>query len=491
MTPTLTSTRARQLLAASVLLGVTGDLLWGSGMARLGFMLWILFAIAVAWWCGSPGDRQRSLLLTIIGAAALAFVLRDSERLLVLDVLVALGACALVVWRAQGFSLTAIRLTDGPRAVLMSAVASVAGAVALAATDAKWDDGGSPAKARAFAVTLGTLVAVPVLAVTLTLLGEADPLFAGWVEALLGFVSEDLVRHVVMSAAVGWLVAGWLRGGVVPTGNWGWGGAAERWHVGLMALAPTLYAMIVALAAFLGLQGRTLVGGAEFVERTTGLTYAAYARGGFFELVAVALIVLGVLLVSDVLLDRAESRDERRFRSAAWMLLALVGLLAGSAAYRMSLYVNAYGLTEERFFAVAGMVWIVAALGWFGASVLRGRRGPFPVGLVALSVGWIFALNLVGPDALVARVNLARARSGLEFDVAYHANRLADAVPTLVAGASALPAERCHELLAALLARDGARTATDWRGWSLSSARARRALEPGLDRLVAEHCRGS
>jgi hypothetical protein len=164
-------------------------------------------------------------------------------------------------------------------------------------------------------------------------------------------------------------------------------------------------------------------------------------------------------------------------------------MLAASAAYRMSLYVNAYGLSEDRLFALAGMLWIGVALAWFGWTVLRGRREAFPVGLVAWTVGWAFALNVLGPDTLVARVNLARARAGLEFDLTYHATRLPDAIPVLVAGAGALPAAQCAELLLQLSYRAAGRTDVDWRGWSLSSARAKRALEPGVDALVAEHCR--
>ena len=60
--------------------------------------------------------------------------------------------------------------------------------------------------------------------------------------------------------------------------------------------APGLYADVVdaLFAAFMLIQGAYLFGGRDTLERT-GMTFADYARRGFFELVTVACLALGFL----------------------------------------------------------------------------------------------------------------------------------------------------------------------------------------------------
>ena len=58
--------------------------------------------------------------------------------------------------------------------------------------------------------------------------------------------------------------------------------------------------------AFVLVQFRYLFGGAELVRGLTGMSYADYARRGFFELVAVAALSLPLLLLADWWLDHRD-----------------------------------------------------------------------------------------------------------------------------------------------------------------------------------------
>ncbi len=57
-----------------------------------------------------------------------------------------------------------------------------------------------------------------------------------------------------------------------------------------------LTALLVPLAGFAGVQAVVALGGAEHVLETEGLTYAEYAREGFFSLLAAGALVLTVVL---------------------------------------------------------------------------------------------------------------------------------------------------------------------------------------------------
>jgi hypothetical protein len=495
----MTANTARRALLAAIALGVAGDLLLDATDPRLGFALWVVLIAAAAAWqiTGWPvrrsadaGERTRAWLLLAAAAAVTGLVLRDAEVLNVLDVLVALAAAGLAVWRAQGRLLRTLRLVDGPLAGIIAAYSTATGAIHLTLGTVAPDAGEAPARRRVLLSAIGAVAALPVFIIVAALLGEADPIFGLALRSVTDFIAEDAARHVIAASVFAWIVAGWLRGALVPIARVPDVAALTPPRVAMAALAPALHGLSVLLTAFLGLQARALFGGAHFVERTAGLSYAEYARGGFFELVAVAFVVMAVLLVVDALLDRDEPDAPRRLQVAGGVLLVLLAVLGVSALHRMTLYVRSYGLSEERILAIAGLVGIAAALAWFAWTVLRGRGERFVSGLVAITGVWVLALNLLNADALTARVNLSRAQGGAPFDIAYHSARSADAVPALVAGAHLLAPDACRELLTGLRARwaDSARPDEDWRSWSLPRARARALLSPPADELIRDRC---
>jgi hypothetical protein len=215
------------------------------------------------------------------------------------------------------------------------------------------------------------------------------------------------------------------------------------------------------------------------VAGETDLTYAEYARHGFFELVAVAALVLPVLLLADWALVR-DRRTQRVFRTLALVLVGLLFVVMASALERMRLYQREYGLTELRVYASGLIFWLGVVFLWALVTVLRGRRELFAVGaLVAAFVGIALA-NALNPDALIARTNIDRGSEGRPVDYSYLTELSDDAVPTLVQRLPALPPEARRLLASELLSRGGD---GDWRTWNLSRRRATQVVdenEPAL-----------
>src|SRR3989442_918343 len=96
-------------------------------------------------------------------------------------------------------------------------------------------------------------------------------------------------------------------------------------------------------------------GGTDLIQRTTGLTYAEYARRGFFELVAASALVLPILLAADWAVRNEAPQQRRTFRSLAGLLILLLAVVMASALERMRLYVDQFGLSEVRLYATAFM----------------------------------------------------------------------------------------------------------------------------------------
>jgi len=249
-------------------------------------------------------------------------------------------------------------------------------------------------------------------------------------------------------------------------------------------------------ALFLGfvvVQLRYFFGGAELVQMTTGLTYAEYARRGFFELVAVAALVLPLLLAMHWLLKKDDSAGERIFRGLAAAQIAMLFVIMASAFERMRLYQSEYGLTEERLYPTAFMAWLAVVFVWFVMTVLRGRRKHFAFGALVAGYLLIGALQLLNPDALIARANIARALAGKSFDARYAGHLSADAAPVLAKSLPALgpgvvsPSDRCA-LAARIIKRWSPAEKAGWRRWSLGRARAIEAVRGNAAALTALAC---
>ena len=59
---------------------------------------------------------------------------------------------------------------------------------------------------------------------------------------------------------------------------------------------------------------------------------------------------------------------------------------------------------------------------------------------IVITAGWVAMMNLANPEAIVVRVNVARATAGETFDAKYHARLSADALPLLLKNTDRLTA---------------------------------------------------
>ena len=262
-------------------------------------------------------------------------------------------------------------------------------------------------------------------------------------------------------------------------------------HLGAPTAITALALVDVLFLGFVLVQAVYLFGGSDTLART-GLTYSEYARRGFFELVTVAALVLGLILLLDWLTRFVSGRGRLIINLLHGGLVTLTLVILASALVRMRLYQQEFGLTELRFYTTAFMVWLGIVLVWLAVTVLRVRapvgdnpgRRRFAFGALVVGLALVVALDLINPDALIAATNLARAAAGVgqPLDAEYLGRTLsADAVPAAVADLDAVsdPAVRA-ELACSLRAKDELLTdqaaRTDWRGANWGVSAARRAL---------------
>jgi hypothetical protein len=473
-------------LGAAVLLGGAGDLFLRRGPFGVGLPLFVATLLgALAWLVRRRGTGVSSTALLLPFPALLfaaAVTWRASAPLAALNVLAALVALALlaaaVYWR-DAWSLRAATVGDVAVAMLDAVVQGAFGCLALVLGDVRFADlpfrrGRLPLLR---ALGRGAVLALPVALLFGTLLATADPAFAALLPGHWFPDVHSLLPHVLTVGFFGWLSAGYLRGALVPgaRGRLMRPGRAPE-LLGAIELSMVLGTLNLLFALFVIVQLRYFYGGAAHVAATAGLTYAEYARHGFFELVAVAALVLPLLLGMHAVLRRDAPLHARAFAALASVLLVLLGAIMTSAMGRMWLYQREYGLTESRLYASAFMGWLAVVFVCFALTVLRGRPTRFVAGALVAAWATVGALDVANPDALVVRVNAERLHDGRRFDPDYVLTLSEDAVPGVLRLLPALdPAARCAAARWSL-AQAKPVPAEDWRVWNLGRARARRSV---------------
>lgn len=99
-----------------------------------------------------------------------------------------------------------------------------------------------------------------------------------------------------------------------------------------------------------------------------GLTYAAYARRGFFELCTVAVINAGMLICLNLLTRRETDRLPLLPRAFGLALSLSTLILLSTATSKMLLYIDTYGLSRKRVYTL----WLMALLAvYFIIQIVR------------------------------------------------------------------------------------------------------------------------
>lgn len=498
---------AARVLTDALLLGVVGDALLRATVSGANLMLWTAGMIAAML---TLAKRRHDTVPTdarwlAVPALALSFMylVRDSEGLVVynsLALIVTFALLATAIARGPDATLLSSRVRDVIEHVIQVGARTAFGMVPLVLADVSLRQVVQVRGAnRVLVILRAVLLAVPLLLVFGGLFAAADPNFERLASTLFNIDTGDVASHILLFGIFSWIAGGFLRATVLSDGTTFFGQRMPDGALGLTEVSIALGSLVALFAAFVGVQMRYFFGGDAVVQSTAGLGYADYARRGFFELVAVATLVLPVLLCANALLRRENEKAETVYRALASTLLVLLAIIMYSAIARMRLYQAAYGMTMDRLFATVFMGWLAIVFVWFAATVLRGRSHRFVAGVLVSGWATLLTLNVANPVGFVAQHNIARAAHGQSLDVRYIQGLGADAAPSLtsylVSQPLTPPADWTPKTLAesisnpqadefsarcfaarTLLDRYGPNAQRDWRGWTLGKAAARRAV---------------
>ncbi len=442
------------------------------GVAAVAATVALALGLALTGWVVRPGGR---VLLGVAVGLSLFLPLRSSPWVVAVDA-ATIGALIALACTAEKdgrlfdtrFGVTARRIAAGSLAL----VAAVPAAVNLPSSMSTGAAGS--VRRRLGAIGRGVLIAAPLIVLVVGLLASADPVFAEIVTPDADL--SGLPLHVAVTGLAALVALACFVLATQPPRRRGDSPAPIGPVEGIVVVG----ALTAVYAAFAASQLVVARQGPEFVEAATGLTYAQYARSGFFQLLWVAGLTAVVLAVMRSLV-RA---DDRRSRIALGALgataSALTLVVVRAAILRLDLYEDAFGLTALRWWSSAFAWWLGAVFVLLGAAcaaraVESGRptREWLPMALgIAVVVG-VVVVNVVDPDRTIADHDVARARQGADLDSAYLATLSNDAVPTLVDAVPTLDPDDAIALTSQLCARDRSGAVR----WNRSDMAAADALE--------------
>jgi hypothetical protein len=463
-------TTARRLLAAALVLGIAGDILFNGSAPGINVPIVVALVLLVGRLVRPAGARLDRLDLWLAPTAIVlaAFVALRADPIAAVD---AVGALLFAIAAAAGLHGAAVtrRGAGGVAAVLGWGAALIAAGSAVVVVDAPADVSAPTLGPKVRAALRGVLIAVPVVLVFALLFSSADAVFERLLDDILGQRIDvgDLPQHLVVVFGIAWLVGGYL---VIATGGLGLlgtstaartteapagdresvspaGSPSDEGHAtsGWIGSSPPA-APPVAPAARAGSTTAAMYWTAP-VERP-----AAWPRIGISEVVVVmaavdllflvfvilqvaylfggrdtlsvsgmtysdyahrgfAELVVAAALSAGLVLafDRILGSRSLVFIGLALGLLGLTAVVLVSAGVRLAMYQAAYGWTELRFYVDAAIAWL--AIGLVVIAVLLARERTRWVGHGLVVGGLIVGLgaNVIDPSAFVARQNLARA----------------------------------------------------------------------------------
>jgi hypothetical protein len=449
-----------RLVTGAVAAGVFFDIVVRSGLATIAGTAWVIVAAAAVLLGGRIGGRASRLFLGAASALGLVLTLRVSPWVIVPTIF------AVVLLLLLGASLGADDSglsTTFP--ALGTRIALATGHLAAAPGMLRPPAAPAPpgrARNRAAAVARGALLSVPVLLIVGLLLARADPIFRSWLDV------TAVLQNLVLA-----LIGAWASMGLARAVR------AEQ-PAPVLSAAPALGTVeasfmlggLCALyAAFVGAQFVALSGAGQHILVTHGLTYAQYARSGFFQLLACAAITLLVLLGVRACASQTHPALTGLFGLTAALTIGVVIV----AIWRLQLYEAEFGLTMLRLACLTVAAWIGVVFVLLGFTIPRRGlpRRLFPAAVIVSGLVFAGGWATSDPASIVALTNLHRAEHGQPFDVSQAASLGPDAVPTLLANLKDLTAAQAAVLRQAICARSAGKDAGP--AFNISMARALQA----------------
>lgn len=249
-------------------------------------------------------------------------------------------------------------------------------------------------------IWLGVLIAIPLLMVVCALLASADAVFRSVFQSIFqGIVLPTNLIGMVITIILGilgsyglliWLSKKQLQ--ETCTDRRTLEPLIAITFTSLLTVIYLIFSIIQILYLFMG-----------NMELPSGYTYASYAREGFFQLLFVCFINLGIVLIC-----AERFRDNVLLKIILTVFSTCTYIMIASSAMRMILYVAAYYLTFLRVLVLWTLAVLALLLTGILVSIYKESFPLFRYCMVAVTICYLI-FSLAKPDYFIAKYNLSKA----------------------------------------------------------------------------------
>jgi hypothetical protein len=329
----------------------------------------------------------------------------------------------------------------------------------------------------------GVLITLPVLIVLLLLLSSADLVFQKYIQNIvqLNIAPQTFTRTILVAVVALAFIGAYAYIFNKPAQT-----AAEekpkKPFLGKVEGTILLGSVNALFLLFIVIQIAYLFGGHSNISGQ-GFTYAEYARKGFFELIAVAVISFALVWTLEHRTAKQADAHPLFFKVLNSALIVQVIIIMISAFKRLWLYEEAYGFTTLRLYSHAFIIVLAVVFALLLYKVLKdGRENVFAFRVFITVVLALAALNLMNPDAFIARRNIDRFGATGKLDTAYLARLSDDAIPETVKALNIRDKRLANDLAAELDLKREFRRLDDshfngWQAWNWSRHNAEKVLD--------------
>lgn len=286
---------------------------------------------------------------------------------------------------------------------------------------AEREESGRKRNSKLMYVLLGCAIALPLLVIILNLLSSADPVFAKVIKDIFGkiFFSWGVVKIVLFAVVIFFFVYGFI----VKAGRRDLGANApkEGTYEPVIGITITvvltafylIFAVVQVIYLFMNSAGLP-----------DDLTYAEYARRGFFQLLFVAVVNVCIVMIFNAIFKKSVV-----LKTVLVIMCACTYVMIASSAVRLSMYIKEYDLTYLRINTIWAL--IVTAIIMTGVIVSMFYTGMPVFRFIFVTVMVMFTLYaFVRPGAVIAKYNLEHARG--DVDLKYVMDIGSDGIPYVV-----------------------------------------------------------
>lgn len=257
-------------------------------------------------------------------------------------------------------------------------------------------------------VVIGAVISLPLLLVLIALFVAADEFYAQKVAEFFSAININTFELTV-DLIFGFVLWIFLSAFVITPKYL----TAKRQNESTFAgkvdsiiMSTVLILVNLVLLSFVIVQFRYLFGGREYVQ-SLNLSYADYARSGFFELSWATFLICIVVVLCLALTKRRDGKISVGVRLCAVFMCLCNLVVVASGLWRMALYIDRFGLSIKRYMTfwlmgVMGICLVVLMLKciFFGLRAVKWISG--------VVIAAVCVLALSNMDAQIAKYNVDR-----------------------------------------------------------------------------------